>query len=158
MEIQKEYNLRYLLAKVRTTWGKASDRLRQRANKRNKTVSDVFRHRSRIGKLFCRTKSDVGSERVKESIRASLSHNGRISDFYPIYWLRCKHPRIYHHFDNNQLETLNSYNPSCDLGIYSVNLIHTRIFLRYLSLSFNQDILQLTSSFSCQMCTWEIAS
>jgi hypothetical protein len=29
-------HLRYLLAKVRTTWGKASDRLRQRANKRNK--------------------------------------------------------------------------------------------------------------------------
>jgi hypothetical protein len=36
MEKQKEYNLRYLLAKVRTTWGEASDRLRQRANKRNK--------------------------------------------------------------------------------------------------------------------------
>jgi hypothetical protein len=32
----KEYNLRYLLAKVHTTWGKASDRLRQRANKHNK--------------------------------------------------------------------------------------------------------------------------
>jgi hypothetical protein len=36
MEKQKGYNLRYLLAKVRTTCGKASDRLRQRANKRNK--------------------------------------------------------------------------------------------------------------------------
>jgi hypothetical protein len=36
MEIQKEYNVRYLLAKDRTTWGKASDRLRQRANKCNK--------------------------------------------------------------------------------------------------------------------------
>jgi hypothetical protein len=36
MEKQKEYNLRYLLAKVRTTRGKASDRLRHRANKRNK--------------------------------------------------------------------------------------------------------------------------
>jgi hypothetical protein len=36
MEKQKEYNLRYLLAKVRTTRGKASDRLRQQANKRNK--------------------------------------------------------------------------------------------------------------------------
>jgi hypothetical protein len=36
MEKQKEYNLRYLLAKVRTTRGKASDRLQQRANKRNK--------------------------------------------------------------------------------------------------------------------------
>jgi hypothetical protein len=28
-------------------------------------VSDVFRHRSRSGKLYCRTRSDVGSERVK---------------------------------------------------------------------------------------------
>jgi hypothetical protein len=36
MEKQEEYNLRYLLAKVHTTRGKASDRLRQRANKRNK--------------------------------------------------------------------------------------------------------------------------
>ena len=29
-----------------------------------KTVSDVFRHRSRTGKSYCRTRSDVGSERV----------------------------------------------------------------------------------------------
>jgi hypothetical protein len=36
MEKQKEYNLRYLLAKVRTTRGKAPERLRQRTNKRNK--------------------------------------------------------------------------------------------------------------------------
>jgi hypothetical protein len=36
MEKQKEYNLRYLLAKVRTTRGKASDRLRQRASKHDK--------------------------------------------------------------------------------------------------------------------------
>jgi hypothetical protein len=42
LEKQKEYNLRYLLAKVRTTRGKASDRLRQWANKRNK---------NRIGRL-----------------------------------------------------------------------------------------------------------
>jgi hypothetical protein len=42
MEKQKEYNLRYLLDKVRTTRGKASDRLRQRANKRNK---------NRVGRL-----------------------------------------------------------------------------------------------------------
>jgi hypothetical protein len=46
---QKEYNLRYLLAKVRTTWGKTSDRLRQRSGC-NKNMSDVFRHRSRTGK------------------------------------------------------------------------------------------------------------
>jgi hypothetical protein len=36
MENQKEYNLRYLLAEVCTTWGKVSDKLRQQANKRNK--------------------------------------------------------------------------------------------------------------------------
>jgi len=42
MEKQKEYNLCYLLAKVRTTWGKALDRLRQRAYKRNK---------NRVGRL-----------------------------------------------------------------------------------------------------------
>jgi hypothetical protein len=28
------------------------------------TASDVFRHRSRTGKSYCRTRSDVGSERV----------------------------------------------------------------------------------------------
>jgi hypothetical protein len=64
MEKQKEYNLRYLLAKVRTTRGKASDRLRQRANKRKKTASDVFRHRSGTEKSYCRKRFDVESERV----------------------------------------------------------------------------------------------
>jgi hypothetical protein len=39
---QKEYILRYLLAKVHTTWGKASDRLWQWANKHNK---------NRVGRL-----------------------------------------------------------------------------------------------------------
>jgi hypothetical protein len=34
--MEKELNLRYLLAKVRTTLGKASDSIRHRANKRNK--------------------------------------------------------------------------------------------------------------------------
>jgi hypothetical protein len=48
VEKQKEYNLRYLLAKVRTTWEKTSDRLRQRANKRNKKPG--------------RTSSDIGAE------------------------------------------------------------------------------------------------
>jgi hypothetical protein len=42
MEKGKEYNLHYLLTKVRTTRGKASDRLQQRANKRNK---------NRVGRL-----------------------------------------------------------------------------------------------------------
>jgi hypothetical protein len=36
MEKQKEYNLHCLVAKVRTTRGNALERLRQRANKRNK--------------------------------------------------------------------------------------------------------------------------
>jgi hypothetical protein len=40
--MEKQNNLRYLLAKVRTARGKASDRLRQRANKRNK---------NRVGRL-----------------------------------------------------------------------------------------------------------
>jgi hypothetical protein len=30
-----------------------------------KIVSDIFRHRRRTGKSYCRTRSDVGSERVK---------------------------------------------------------------------------------------------
>jgi hypothetical protein len=55
------YKQRYLLAKIRTTWGKASDSGRTRETK---TVSDVFRHRSGIGKSYCRTRFDVGSERV----------------------------------------------------------------------------------------------
>jgi hypothetical protein len=42
MEKQKKYNLRYLLAKVRTTRGKVSKRLRQRVNKCNK---------NRVGRL-----------------------------------------------------------------------------------------------------------
>jgi hypothetical protein len=42
MEKQKEYNVGYLLAKVYKKKKKASDRLRQRANKRNK---------NRVGRL-----------------------------------------------------------------------------------------------------------
>jgi hypothetical protein len=72
MEKQKEYNLRYLLAKVRTTRGKASDRSRQRANKRNKNLSDIFQHRSETVKLYCRTRSDVGSERVNGKIEGRI--------------------------------------------------------------------------------------
>jgi len=33
-----------------------------------KTVSDVFQHRSGTGKSYCRTRSDVGSERVKVAL------------------------------------------------------------------------------------------
>jgi hypothetical protein len=42
MEKQKEYTLRYLLAKIRTTRGKASNKLRQRAKEHNK---------NRVGRL-----------------------------------------------------------------------------------------------------------
>ena len=46
---------------------KVSDRLLQRSGRTNakKIVSDVTRHRSGMGKSLCRTRSGVGSERVK---------------------------------------------------------------------------------------------
>jgi hypothetical protein len=72
MEIQKEYNLRYLLAKVLLHEEKrrtGSDSGRTNATK---TMSDFFRHRSRTGKSYCRTRSDVGSERVKQPSASSL--------------------------------------------------------------------------------------
>jgi hypothetical protein len=72
MEKQKAYNLRYLLAKVRTTCGKASDGLRQWANKLNKTVSDVSRHRSGTGKSYRRARFDEGSERVNGKMEPYL--------------------------------------------------------------------------------------
>jgi hypothetical protein len=61
MEKQKEYNLRYLLAKVRTTRVKASDRLRQRKNKRNK---------NRVGRLPTseRKRKIVLSDEVRRKI------------------------------------------------------------------------------------------
>jgi hypothetical protein len=64
MEKQKEYNLRYLVAKVRKKKKKAWDRLQQRENKRNKNsvgclptseqnrkiiLSDEVRHRIEKG-------------------------------------------------------------------------------------------------------------
>jgi hypothetical protein len=66
MEKQKEYNLRYVLAKIRNYMRKSVGQA-PTAGEQNetKTVSDVFRHRSRTGKSYCRTRSDVGSERVK---------------------------------------------------------------------------------------------
>jgi hypothetical protein len=61
MEKQKEYNLRYLLAEVRTTRGKAPDRLRQRANRRNK---------NRVGRLPTseRNRKIILSEEVRRRI------------------------------------------------------------------------------------------
>jgi hypothetical protein len=62
IEKQKKYNLRYLLAKVHTTWGKVSIRLRQRANKRNK---------NRIGRLPTseRNRKIILSDKVQRRIR-----------------------------------------------------------------------------------------
>jgi hypothetical protein len=61
MEKQKEFNLHYMLAKVRTTRGKASDRLRQRANKRNK---------NRVGRLSTSEQNSkiILSEEVRRRI------------------------------------------------------------------------------------------
>jgi hypothetical protein len=47
-----------------------SDRGRTNATK---TASDVFRHRSRTGKSYCRTRFDVGSERIKFQQASSFS-------------------------------------------------------------------------------------
>ena len=49
-EKQKEYNLCYLLAKVRTTRGKASNRLRQRTGRTNATKKHVGRHPTSVRK------------------------------------------------------------------------------------------------------------
>jgi hypothetical protein len=39
-----------------------------------KTVSDVFRHRSGTGKSYCRARFDVGSERVNAADQVSLPY------------------------------------------------------------------------------------
>jgi hypothetical protein len=64
MEIQKEYNLRYLLDK--SVLHEEKRRTGSDSGRRNATkfVSDVFRHWSGKGKSYCRTRFDVGSERV----------------------------------------------------------------------------------------------
>jgi hypothetical protein len=75
MEKQKEYILRYLLAKVRTTRGKASDRLRQRANKRNKNCF-LHEEKRRTGSDSGRTNatktvsdvSDIGAEQENHTV------------------------------------------------------------------------------------------
>jgi hypothetical protein len=68
IEKQKEYSLRYLLAKACTTWGKGLTGSDSRRTNATKTVSDVFRHRSGTGKSYCWTRSDVGSERVRMEV------------------------------------------------------------------------------------------
>jgi hypothetical protein len=65
MEKQKEYNLRYLLAKFVLHEEKRQTGSNSGRTNATKTVSDVFRHRSGTGKSYCRTGFDVGSERVK---------------------------------------------------------------------------------------------
>jgi hypothetical protein len=64
MEIQKEYNLRSLLAKVRIHEEKRRTGSNSGRTNATYTMSDVFRHRSRTGKSYCRTRSDVRLERV----------------------------------------------------------------------------------------------
>jgi len=58
---QKEYNPLYLLGKARTTWGKASDRFQQQANKHNK---------NRVGRLPTseRNRKIILSDEVRRSI------------------------------------------------------------------------------------------
>jgi hypothetical protein len=65
MEIQKENNKRYLLAEVRTTWGNASDRLRQQAKKHNKNRVGRLPTSEQNWKKYCRARCDIGSEMVK---------------------------------------------------------------------------------------------
>jgi hypothetical protein len=64
---QKEYNLRYLLAKVLHEEKRRTGSDSGRTNA-TKTMSDVFQHQSGTGKSYCRTRFDVASERVKELI------------------------------------------------------------------------------------------
>jgi hypothetical protein len=52
MEIQKEYNRRYLLDKVRTTEEKRRTGSDSGQTNATKIVSDVFRQRSRTGKFI----------------------------------------------------------------------------------------------------------
>ena len=94
---------------------------------------------------------------LTQGSRRNHSHNGPISNFYPIQRLQCRNPYIYHNFNNNQLETLKSYNLSFDLRIYSVNLKYifspdTYLFL-LARIYFSSVVAPL-----CLMCTWEIAS
>jgi len=79
IEKHKEYNLRYLLAKVSTTWGKASDRLRQRANKLKN---------NRVGRLPTseRNRKIMLSDEVRQHDRKGLiwqAHRPRMSK---VHW------------------------------------------------------------------------
>jgi hypothetical protein len=74
MEIQKEYNLGYLLAEVRIIWGKASDSGRTNETKpcrmssdieselENHTVEQASTDGEQTQQKSCRTSSDIGSE------------------------------------------------------------------------------------------------
>jgi hypothetical protein len=86
MEIQKEYNLRYLLAKVRTTWGKASDRPRQRANKRNKNRVGHLPTSEQNWKVILSDESDVGSERVNSLPIGKVSRLRRLESSSTLQW------------------------------------------------------------------------
>jgi hypothetical protein len=61
-----------------------------------KTVSHVFRHRSGTGKSYCRTRFDVGSERVKREYNHTYINKKKIEpkeyertgEGYPIHLLK----------------------------------------------------------------------
>jgi hypothetical protein len=55
-----------------------------------KTVSDFLRHRSGTGKSYCRTKFDVGSERVKWSVPASWVYIKTLSFCDLQFYMRMK--------------------------------------------------------------------
>ena len=71
---RNEYNLRYLLAKARTTWGKVSNRFRQQANKRNK---------NRVGRLPTseRNRKIILPDEVRCRIRKRWSLQVRASSY-----------------------------------------------------------------------------
>jgi hypothetical protein len=78
MEKQKEYNLCYLLAKVRTTLGKASDRLRQRAKRSNK---------NRVGRLPTSEQNwkIILSDEDRKGLKIHLEHNFHSGLHYSLY-------------------------------------------------------------------------
>jgi hypothetical protein len=65
---------------------------------RTKTVSDVFRHRSGTGKSYCRTRFDVGSERVNtmhsEYHFIRRMHRRRLSHFFLFMYVLFVHRSV----------------------------------------------------------------
>jgi hypothetical protein len=77
MEKQKEYNLRSLLSVLHEEKRRTgSDSGRTNATK---TASDVFRHWSKTGKSYCRTRYNIEWERIKKNTNAK---------WYYVAWLK----------------------------------------------------------------------